>query len=118
MTRSIATLEREPGVSLAYTVDDFSDPWHDVDTIILVHGLAESGAAWHGWVPHLARHYRVVRPDLRGFGRSTPMPRDFAWSLDGLACDLAALIDALGCKPTHLVGAKIGSTICARFART
>ncbi|MFN7192256.1 MAG: alpha/beta fold hydrolase, partial [Rhodospirillales bacterium] len=37
-------------------------------TVLCVHGLAESGEAWRGWVPHFARHYRVVRLDLRGFG--------------------------------------------------
>ena len=118
MTRS-CSLQREPGVALAYTADDFHDRWRPADTIVLVHGLAESGEAWFGWVPHLARRFRVVRPDLRGFGRSTPMPRDFAWTLDGLADDLAAMIrEELDGGPVHLVGAKIGSTICARFAAT
>jgi pimeloyl-ACP methyl ester carboxylesterase len=116
MTSTTGTLRREAGVELAYTVDDFHDPWTPAETIVLVHGLAESAVAWDGWVPHLARRYRVVRPDLRGFGRSTPMARDFAWSLDGLADDLAAVIEALGCKPAHIVGAKIGSTISARCA--
>jgi len=46
------------------------------------HGNRESGAAWYGWVPTLARRYRVVRPDTRGFGKSTPVPRDFPWTLD------------------------------------
>ena len=118
MAVSVGTLELGSGIALAYTVDDFHDPWRDADTIVLVHGLAESGEAWYGWVPHLARKFRVVRPDLRGFGRSTPMPRDFAWSLDGLADDLAALTGVIGHGPVHLVGAKIGSTICTRFATT
>ena len=111
-----STFEPEPGVHLHYTVDDFTDPWRPAQTIVLVHGLAESGAAWYGWVPHLARRFRVVRPDLRGFGRSTPMAREFPWSLDGLAADIAALVAKLGGAPVHLVGAKIGSTISARFA--
>jgi pimeloyl-ACP methyl ester carboxylesterase len=41
---------------------------------LFVHGLAESGEAWRGWVPYFSRRYRVARIDLRGFGRSTPMP--------------------------------------------
>src|SRR5262249_29888089 len=93
------TLELAPGIVLAYTVDDFHDPWRPAETIVLVHGLAESGAAWYGWVPHLARNFRIVRPDLRGFGGSTPMPRDFAWSLDGLAGDLKRLVDTSGGRP-------------------
>ena len=60
-----------------YQVDDFADPWRTPDTILMLHGNAESGLAWYGWVPALARQYKVVRPDMRGFGASTPMPRDF-----------------------------------------
>jgi pimeloyl-ACP methyl ester carboxylesterase len=81
-----------------------------------LHGNAESGAAWYGWVPHLARHYRVVRPDMRGFGASTPMPRDFPWTLDRLIEDFSSLTDRLEIRHFHLVGAKIGGSIAGAFA--
>src|SRR5678816_4749882 len=84
-------VEMGSGVTLAYTLDDYTDPWREAETIILVHGIAESGEAWRGWVPHLARNYKVIRLDLRGFGDSTPMPLDYEWSLDGLADDLDAV---------------------------
>ena len=101
---------------LHYVVDDFSDPWREPETILMLHGNAESGAAWFGWVPHLARHYRVVRPDMRGFGASTPMPRDFPWTLDRICDDYITLMDALGAARFHLVAAKIGGTIARYFA--
>ncbi|MBV9150844.1 MAG: alpha/beta fold hydrolase, partial [Alphaproteobacteria bacterium] len=50
------------------------------------------------------------------FGRSTPMPREFPWSLDGLIDDYCRLMDALGVERFHLVGAKIGGTIARAFA--
>lgn len=105
-----------PGLDLHYEVDDFTDPWRRPETILLLHGNAESGAAWFGWVPTLARRYRVVRPDMRGFGRSTPMPREFAWSLGGLIEDFCLLMDRLDTARFHLVGAKIGGTIARAFA--
>ena len=71
-----------PDLEMHYVVDDFTDPWRESGTVLLIHGNNESAAAWYGWVPHLARHYRVVRPDMRGFGDSTPVPRDFPWTLD------------------------------------
>lgn len=111
-------LELESGVALAYTLDDCTDPLRAAETVVLVHGLAESGEAWRPWVPHLARRYRVVRPDQRGFGRSTPMREDFQWTLDVLAADLDKLVVATGGDSVHLIGAKIGATICARFAAT
>ena len=86
------------------------------DPILMLHGNAESGAAWYAWVPALARRYRVVRPDMRGFGASTPMPRDFPWTLDIIIDDFVRLMDSLGIERFHLVGAKIGGTIARAFA--
>ena len=105
-----------PDAELHYQVDDFTDPWRPTETILLLHGNAESGAAWYGWVPRLARRFRVVRPDMRGFGASTPMPRDFPWTLDVVIDDFVRLMDTLGIGRFHLVGAKIGGTIARAFA--
>jgi len=105
-----------PDCTLHYVVDDYTDPWREPQTILMMHGNAESGAAWYGWVPQLARHYRVVRPDMRGFGASTPMPRDFPWTLDRICDDYVALMDALGAARFHVVAAKIGGTIARHFA--
>lgn len=99
-----------------YRVDDFTDPWSKPATILLLHGIAESNAAWYAWIPHLARRYRVVRPDLRGFGASTPMPRDFPWTLDVLVDDFIRLMDALGAARFHLVGAKVGGNVARSLA--
>lgn len=101
---------------LHYEIDDFTDPWREPATVLMLHGNAESGLAWYGWVPALARHYRVVRPDMRGFGRSTAMPRDYPWTLDRLIEDFCLLMDHLGTARFHLVGAKIGGTVARAFA--
>ena len=103
-------------LDMYYAIDDFTDPWRPPETVLMLHGNAESGLAWHAWVPVLARRYRVVRPDMRGFGRSTPMPRDFRWTLDVIIDDYARLMDDLGVARFHLIGAKIGGTIARAFA--
>jgi len=105
-----------PELDMHYEVDDFTDPWQQPATILMLHGNAESGLAWYAWVPKLARHYRVVRPDMRGFGQSSAMPRDYPWTLDALTEDFCALMDHLGVTRFHLVGAKIGGTIARAFA--
>jgi pimeloyl-ACP methyl ester carboxylesterase len=110
------TFRTTPDLTMHYEVDNFTDPWRDKESVLLLHGNAESSAAWYGWVPHLARHYRVVRPDMRGFGASTPMPRDFPWTLDGLIEDFIRLMDMLEISRFHLIGAKIGGTIARAFA--
>lgn len=111
-----STLTLADGCKLFYTVDDFTDPWRMAPTALFVHGLAESGEAWRAWVPHFARHYRVVRVDLRGFGRSTPMAADFKWTMDLLLDDLAALIRHLNCERVHLIGAKSGGSMALKLA--
>ena len=105
------TLALEPGVSLNYVVDDYTDPWTKPETILLCHGNNESHRAWYGWAPHLARHYCVVRPDMRGFGDSTPMARNFPLTLDVVIGDYVKLMDHLGVERFHLIGAKIGGVI-------
>jgi 3-oxoadipate enol-lactonase len=105
-----------PDLDMHYRVDDFTDPWRTPETILLLHGNAESGLAWYAWVPKLARHYRVVRPDMRGFGSSTPMQAGHPWTLDRLVEDFCQLMDHLEIPRFHLVAAKIGGTIARAFA--
>ena len=103
-------------LEMHYEVDDFTDPWTTPETVLMLHGNAESGLAWYAWVPKLARHYHVVRPDMRGFGQSSPMPREFPWTLDRLVEDFCSLTDHLEIERFHLVGAKIGGTVARAFA--
>jgi 3-oxoadipate enol-lactonase len=106
----------KPDADMHYRLDDYNDPWRKPEAVLMVHGNHEGGAAWYGWVPHLARHYKVVRPDTRGFADSTPMPRDFPWSMDLVIDDFVQLMDSLGIDGFHLVGAKIGGTVARAFA--
>ncbi|MBI0534767.1 alpha/beta hydrolase [Roseomonas sp. KE2513] len=108
--------ESAPGVTLHYTVDDFTDPWTPAPTVILLHGLAESGEAFRAFVPYLARRHRVVRLDNRGYGRSPALPADHPWRFDSLVEDVVALIRHLGIERAHLVGGKIGGTIALATA--
>jgi len=103
-------------LDMHYVVDDFTDPWTRPETILLLHGNAESSLAWYAWVPLLARRYRVVRPDRRGFGQSTPMPESFPWTFDVMIEDHVRLMDSLGIERFHLVGAKWGGTLARVFA--
>jgi 3-oxoadipate enol-lactonase len=105
-----------PGVQLYYRVEDFTDPWTVPQAVLLIHGNAESHLAWNRWIPHLAGRFRVVRPDVRGHGDSTPMPRDFPWTLDIIIDDLMTLMHSLGVERFHVIGAKLGATIARALA--
>jgi 3-oxoadipate enol-lactonase len=102
-------------VWMAYEDHWFGEPWTTPKTVVMVHGNSESSQAWSRWVPHLARHYRVIRPDLPGFGQS-PEPADYGWSAAELAADLSRFLDALEIETCHLIGAKYGGSACMRFA--
>lgn len=114
----MSIINQSPGTDLFYQVDDFTDPWRQSEWVVFVHGAAESGAAWFAWVPAFARHFRILRPDLRGFGRSSPMAEAHHWTLDELCSDLALVADHLGIARFHLIGAKIGGTMGLHFAAT
>ncbi len=111
-------LEIAPGFKMRYRLDDYTDPWREAQTVVCVHGFGESGAGWRAWVPYLARDFRVVRIDQRGFGESSAMSDDFDWSLDVLTGDLEHVVNALGNGPVHLIGAKIAGPVVMRFAAT
>jgi len=104
-----------PGVWMAYEDHWFGEPWTTPETVVMVHGNSESSQAWTRWVPRLARHYRVIRPDLPGFGQS-PEPADYGWSAAELSADLGRFLDALEIESCHLIGAKYGGSVCMRFA--
>src|SRR3989442_10302021 len=110
------TFDASPDLRMHYLVDDFIDPWTTTETILLLHGNAESSLAWYAWVPLLARRFRGVRPDMRGYGASTPMPRDFALTLDVIVDDHARPIDELGVQRFHLVRAQNGGGLARAFA--
>ena len=109
-------LQSADGTDLYFRLDDFSDPWSPAATVVFLHGLAESGDAWRAWVPHFARTMRVVRPDVRGFGKSAPLTTQSDWSIPALVGDLAQLAATLEAPRFHLVGAKFGGTLAMAFA--
>jgi 3-oxoadipate enol-lactonase len=105
-------LKRNALPTLHYALDDFTDPWKNAPYLILQHGYGRAGAFWYSWVPYLSRHYKVVRPDLRGLGRSEA-PADLETGLSAAAYieDLVALIEALGGGPVHYCGESLGGIL-------
>ncbi len=110
-----ATIEH--GFDLHYEQHYFGSPWRsDVPTVVLLHGNCESGRVWDNWVPLLSQHYRLICPDLPGFGLSRPYPADQQWSVKRLAADVNRLLGALDLRSVHVVGAKYGGSVAARLA--
>ena len=99
-----------------YDIDDFTDPWKEPDTVLLYHGLGRSVDVWYHWVPVLARHYRVLRTDCRGHGRSDPPRQGYEWSLPNLAREAKLLLDRLAVQRVHWGGESLGGLVGIQFA--
>ncbi|NNC91660.1 MAG: alpha/beta fold hydrolase [Acidimicrobiia bacterium] len=79
--------------------------------VVLVHAGVADGRMWGPQVEALADRYRVVVPDLRGFGRSPIPDRPFAH-----AADLEALVSDLGIERAAWVGCSQGGTAALDLA--
>jgi 3-oxoadipate enol-lactonase len=80
--------------------------------VVLIHGGQLDRRMWDGQFDTLARAHRVIRYDVRGFGRSPPGPGAGFRSYE----DLGALLDSLGVARTSIVGLSLGGRIAVDFA--
>lgn len=69
----------------------------DAPVILLLHGFPTSGHMFRDLIPLLADRYRVIAPDLPGFGQTTaPKRGDFDYTFDNLASVIGGFVDAIG----------------------
>jgi pimeloyl-ACP methyl ester carboxylesterase len=69
----------------------------DGPVLLLLHGFPSASHMFRDLVPLLADRYRVIAPDLPGFGQTKAPPRGaFSYSFDALADTLRGFVDALG----------------------
>ncbi len=85
--------------------------------LVLLHGFPELGYSWRHQIPALTdAGYRVMVPDLRGFGRSD-VPEDVeAYAVDRLAADVLALLDAAGAPTGVVIGHDWGADVAWKTA--
>jgi pimeloyl-ACP methyl ester carboxylesterase len=79
--------------------------------VLMLHAGVADHRMWEPQVATFARHFDVIRPDMRGFGTSELPPG--RWSP---VHDLLRLIDELRLKPAHVVGCSIGAGLAIDFA--
>ncbi len=83
------------------------------DPLVLIHAGVADARMWEPIVPALAAARRVVRFDMRGFGRSRSARGTYTD-----AGDLRALLDALAIERAHVVGASFGGLVALELAAT
>jgi pimeloyl-ACP methyl ester carboxylesterase len=95
------------GETLSYQITGTGTP------LVLIHGWSLNQRMWEPQVAPLARHFRVLRYDRRGFGGSTGN-EDPSWD----AADLKELLDRLGITKAHILGMSQGARVALQFARS
>lgn len=83
--------------------------------VMLGHSFLWDAEMWRPQIDFLARHHRVIVPDLWGHGRSGPLPRHSCGIRD-LAHQHLALLDALEIERCAVVGLSVGGMWGAEFA--
>ncbi len=93
---------------------DLAGP-EDGAVVCITHSLASDGGSWAEQVPALLEAgFRVLRLDMRGHGGSDPVAGDY--TMQQLAGDVVAVLDALGLARVHYIGLSIGGMIGQAFA--
>jgi pimeloyl-ACP methyl ester carboxylesterase len=93
-----------PGPAIAYT-----DSGGSGRPVVFIHGVGSSSATWRELFAAMPPGYRLIAADLRGHGRSAPVPGPAR--LDDFVADHVRLLDELGLGAVPVVGFSLGALI-------
>jgi pimeloyl-ACP methyl ester carboxylesterase len=82
--------------------------------VVCLHGYTGNAHAWQPVAPELARHFRVIAPDLRGHGDSDQSPDGY--SIRKYVADLGRFVDRLGLDRFDLIGLSMGGRVAMVYA--
>ena len=94
------------GVGIEYEVTGEGRP------VVLIHGFPDSGRLWHHQVQSLAdAGFKVIVPDMRGYGASDKPVGVEAYNILYLVADIGAVLDHAGVERAHIVGHDWGAAV-------
>lgn len=105
-----------PDIGRTITIGGVATNYHEAGTgraIVLLHGSGPGVTAWQNWqriIPQLAKRYRVIAPDIVGFGFS-PKPESEKPGIKLWLAHLVGLLDALDIEEATLVGNSFGGAL-------
>lgn len=106
-------VQRPDGAEIAWS----SDGDEAAPAVLLVMGLAYPAAMWFRLVPALAERYRVLRMDNRGAGLTGDVP-GAPYSVETMAADALAVLDAAAAEQAQVVGISMGGLIAQELTLT
>jgi len=84
--------------------------------VVLLHGVCASLETWDGWVPYMKDQYRVIRPDIPGFGLTGPAPEKSLYTRDNAIDFLDAFLKDLNISICAMVGNSLGGYLTWNYA--
>jgi pimeloyl-ACP methyl ester carboxylesterase len=111
----------EAGTSRFVTVGGVKIHYNEAGSgpaLVLIHGGGPGASGWSNYsrnIEPLSRHFRVLTPDLPGFGKSDVKPRGSAMPA-WYATKMGEFLDALGIEKAHFVGNSLGGMVTLRLA--
>src|SRR6185503_16008027 len=103
----MSTLKR-PDVDLHYALSGQGPP------VLLIQGIGVVGGCWRPQVEALQGRFQTLLFDNRGIGKSTPCAGPI--SIEAMAEDARALMDAVGWESAHVIGHSMGGVIAQQLA--
>lgn len=111
----------DPEIGRSVRTGDYLTNVHDRGAgapVMLIHGSGPGVSAWANWrgvIPALAERFRVIAPDMVGFG-FTDRPAGMVWNRAAWVAQAVALLDALELETVDLVGNSFGGAIALALA--
>jgi 2-hydroxymuconate-semialdehyde hydrolase len=115
------TQGNNPEIGSTLLADNIQTNFHDVgsgDPVVLIHGSGPGVSAWANWrlsLPVLSQKFRVIAPDIVGFG-FTERPAGIQYTLDNWVSHAVSVLDALKLDKVDLVGNSFGGAVSLALA--
>ncbi|CAN0627366.1 2,6-dioxo-6-phenylhexa-3-enoate hydrolase [Burkholderia sp. lig30] len=114
-------MQTNPEIGRRISANGIETNYHDLgdgQPVLLIHGSGPGVTAYANWrltMPALATQFRVIAPDMAGFGE-TERPAGYRYSMDNWVDHALGLLDALGIERAHVVGNSFGGALAIALA--
>lgn len=106
-----------PAVTADGAAVAYADSGGDGVPVVLLHAFPVDGRMWEAQVTALGERFRIVAPDVGGFGASAPPADPYACTVDGYAGAVRALLAELGLDRVVVGGLSMGGYVAFAFLR-
>jgi 2-hydroxymuconate-semialdehyde hydrolase len=117
----VQSVSDNPEIDRTVEADGLATNYHDEGSgvpIVLIHGSGPGVTAWANWrltIPPLSRGFRVLAPDITGFGYTQKTPDD-TYDMDRWLGHLTGFLDAIGLDSVSVIGNSFGGALALALA--